>query len=159
MFDKLSFSELAQLYTAVADLERHYGKEATHEGMKLMSERLDRKESIKNVSRLDNNFNPVKVVQEQMKMQLAEEPKRKRRNGKPKNKAGYNDHMIRKWCTENNPNMTPEEVVLRKYYISGMTQGDIGKPMGVNQRAISSFIERIPEDKRKTILSQWGIKR
>ena len=160
MFNKLSFAELAQLYTAVADLERHYGKEATHEGMKLMSERLDRKEPIKDVSRLDNNFNPVKVMQEQMELLSKVEPKKKEtpRAVLSRSPHGQNDRIIREWCEEKFPGLSVEESLLSMYYRDRLTQTRIGKMIGVNQRAVGYYLERIPEKMKQNFLSDWGVK-
>jgi hypothetical protein len=53
MFHKLSFTELANLYGAVADLEKHYGHETVHEALKEMADRLDQSE--KNVVQIEAN--------------------------------------------------------------------------------------------------------
>lgn len=142
MFERLSFDELSRFYGAIAGLEKTYGHENVKEALQTMSNTLDQvKPQVQQLELLP--FEP-EVIQK-------DSTYRKRvYNGRKR--SGENTKIIRDYFT--NKNQWPEEEVLRMYYNQHKTQEEIGKMVGVTQRAISHFIHAIPKKSKRRILEK-----
>jgi DNA-directed RNA polymerase specialized sigma subunit len=141
MFDKLSFEELATFYTALAELEKHYGKAAVQAAAADMANTLDTK------NQLEFEFEEVEKEKEKTPTKRVVTFRRS---------PGENEKQIREWCERKfGLIVTPEEAVLAMYYRDGMTQAKIGEMIGVNQRAVGYFINNIPEKRKRKIMSEW----
>lgn len=143
MFDKLSFEELATFYTALAELEKHYGKAAVQAAAADMANVLDTK------SQMEFQF-------EESDIQKDDEKKPVKRIVTSRRSPGENEKQIREWCKEKFTALTPEEALLSMYYQDGLTQAAIGAKIGVKQRAVGYFINNIPEKKKRKILSSFA---
>lgn len=184
MFNKLSFEELAEIYGSLATLEKHYGKEVVRDAIKEMADRLDQQLNqpriqyqvdLNALSAVDQpelkDGDKVTVIDEEAGInveceykdgQLAlfdedpEEGSKRQYFGRKQN--GYNKMMIHEhFAHENNPEWgTPEEMIIRLYYKDGKTQSEIGKMIGVNQRAISQYLNGIPEKTKRKIMAGWS---
>jgi DNA-directed RNA polymerase specialized sigma subunit len=140
MFDKLSFEELATFYTALAELEKHYGKAAVQAAAADMANTLDTK------NQMEFEFEEVEEQKEKTPTKRVVTFRRS---------PGENEKRIREWCEDKFPTITAEEAMLRMYYKNGATQASIGEVIGVNQRAVGYFINNIPEKRKRKIMSDW----
>jgi hypothetical protein len=170
MFNKLSFEELSNFYGALADLEKHYGKETVRKAAEEMAARLDRSGSKvepritfdgKALADLmipttipDGQLSLLPIEPDQDLIQVEEEPPKKKRNVTHRSSPGQNEFKIRQWCKENYEE-TPEETLLSLYYRDGYSQSKIAEFIGVKQRAVGHFIKQIDERKKKRIMSKW----
>jgi hypothetical protein len=176
MFNKLSFEELANLYGSLATLEKHYGKEAVRDAMEVMSDRLDNQKKqhiggffpsikipelkIPDIPKINIDKALIKASEQIQKQAREMVPKqlsfddteiKRSREYKDREQKGHNDKKIREYFNDQDA----EEGVIGLYYRDGKTQSEIGKMIGVNQRAVSRFLNRVPEKTKRTIMAGW----
>lgn len=146
MFDKLTFEQMANFYGAVAELEKEYGKHRVMDGIRAMAKVLDENQPLddKRIGQAIQEAGRNKSQIEQL--ELLDSGKKKKYYGR--RKIGANERIIRDYCKTNHPGISAEAAILKLYYVEKMKQHEIGKMIGVDQRAISKFIQDIPEKKR-----------
>jgi DNA-directed RNA polymerase specialized sigma subunit len=151
VFNKLSFAEKSKFYGAVAELEKHYSKGKVVEGLGAMADILDAQAKGKPTDhkQLEMEFDQPKG---------GEETKKKKRVVLDRKPKGHNKHKIEIYLKERWPHLEPQETILYLYYADGIKQETIGDMIGVNQRAVSQYLNEIPEKRKRKIMSEWGKK-
>jgi DNA-directed RNA polymerase specialized sigma subunit len=166
MFNKLSFEELAEFYGALATLENHYGKEATHKAIREMSKQLDQPRTGGILSRVTFDGNEIgkaisitadkiaKQAKERTPIQMSFDDPEEAPEPKKAKKVKRTRQRVRAEEIAKEHGQTVEEFIIDQFYNQKKLQKEIGRVLGVSQETISSWIRGVPQKTIKRLVGK-----